>query len=786
MADGITFTIQGDPRGASAVGPGGGGLGYGPDNNTKTDSRDITNSVAVKFDIFNNQGEGNDSTGLFQDGVAPTVTGSIDLSSSGLELNSGDVIDATLTYNGTTLTETLTDTATGVSAPTQSYTVNIPSLVGGNTAFVGFTGATGDENAIQDILSWTFTTRAGTTTTIVSAPNPSVFGQAVTFTATVAPTSGTGTPTGTVSFVEGSTTLASSVSLNSSGVATFSTSSLAVGSNTVTANYSGDTTFQTSTGSDSTAPQVVDQASTTTTVTSAPNPSGFNQTVTFTATVAATAPGAGTPTGTVTFLEGTTTLASSVTLNGSDQATFTISSLAVGTHTITADYSGDTDFSVSTGNDSASPQVVNQTTSTTTTVSSAPNPSLSGQTVTFTATVTPTSGTGTPTGTVNFLEGTTTLATSATLNGSDQATFTTSTLTVGSHTITANYSGDSNFTASTGSDSASPQVVQATGTEASTTTVSSTPNPSVSGQTVTFTATVTPTSGTGTPTGTVNFLEGTTTLASSATLNGSDQATFTTSSLAVGSHTITADYSGDTTFAASTGSDSAAPQVVKKAATTTTLASAPNPSVPDQTVTFTATVAATAPGTGTPTGTVNFLEGTTTLASSVTLNGSDQATFTTSSLAVGSHTLTAHYSGDTSFQISTGSDSASPQVVNKASTTTSISSVSNPSVFGQTVTFTASVAPVSPGTGTPTGTVNFLEGSHHPGFQRDAQWIRSGHIYDFLAGGGQPHDHGQLQRRHELPCLHGKRFGFAASRQPGVHYHDGRLRAQSFSVPAKR
>jgi hypothetical protein len=80
-------------------------------------------------------------------------------------------------------------------------------------------------------------------------------------------------------------------------------------------------------------------------------------------------------------------------------------------------------------------------------------------------------------------------------------------------------------------------------------------------------------------------------------------------------------------------------------------------------VTFTATVAPVAPGTGTPTGTVDFLEGSTTLASGVTLDGSDQATFTTSSLAVGSHTITADYSGDTNFLASTGDDSASPQVV---------------------------------------------------------------------------------------------------------------------------
>jgi Bacterial Ig-like domain (group 3) len=536
---------------------------------------------------------------------------------------------------------------------------------------------TGDSATAQAPVSITPASTTATTTALSSTPNPSISGQTVTFTATVAATTpGTGTPTGTVSFVEGTTTLASSVTLNGSDQATFTTSSLAVGSHTITANYGGDSTFLASTGSDSASPQVVNQAAasttTTTTVSSTPNPSVTGQTVTFTATVAAT-DGNGTPTGTVNFVEGTTTLASSVTLDGSDQATFTTSSLAVGSHTITANYGGDGNFLASTGDDSASPQVVNQaaaSTTTTTTLSSTPNPSVSGQAVTFTATVAATDGTGTPTGTVNFLEGATTLASSVTLDGSDQATFTTSSLAVGNHTITASYSGDANFVASTGDDSASPQVVNQAA--ASTiTTLSSTPNPSVTGQTVTFTATVAAADGTGTPTGTVNFVEGTTTLASSVTLDGSDQATFTTSSLAVGSHTITASYSGDGNFLTSTGDDSASPQVVNQAAasTITAISSTSNPSVTGQTVTFTATVAA-ADGTGTPTGTVNFVEGTTTLASSVTLNGSDQATFTTSSLAVGSHTIAANYSGDGNFLASTGDDSASPQVVNQAASST--------------------------------------------------------------------------------------------------------------------
>ena len=196
--------------------------------------------------------------------------------------------------------------------------------------------------------------------------------------------------------------------------------------------------------------QTVNQANTTTTVISSANPSSFGQAVTFTATVTPNSPGAGTPTGTVTFLDGTTTLGSG-TLDASGHATLTTSTLAAGAHTIKVTYGGDANFAASTS--AALPQTVNSSTTanTATSLASNLNPSVFGQSVTFTATVTPTpTGAGTPTGTVTFLDGTTTLGT-GTLNASGQATFTTSTSTLaaGTHQITAAYGGDGNFAAST-------------------------------------------------------------------------------------------------------------------------------------------------------------------------------------------------------------------------------------------------------------------------------------------------------------------------------------------------
>jgi len=212
-----------------------------------------------------------------------------------------------------------------------------------------------------------------TTTTVTSSENPSNFGDAVTFTATV--TSGSGAiPFGSVTFYDSTTALSTGM-LNASGVATFTTSLLAIGNHTITAVYAGNTSFTGSTGSLNTNPQVVNQAISTTAVATSVNPSVSGQSVTFTATVAAVDQGLAVPTGTITFKDGASTLGTSM-LNGSGQTTFAISSLTVGTHSITAAYGGDTIFLPSAS--SSFTQVVIATgngTSTTLTVNGgSPNP----------------------------------------------------------------------------------------------------------------------------------------------------------------------------------------------------------------------------------------------------------------------------------------------------------------------------------------------------------------------------------------------------------------------------
>jgi hypothetical protein len=435
------------------------------------------------------------------------------------------------------------------------------------------------------------------------------------------------------------------------------------------------------------------QANTSTAVVSSANPSVHGQPVTFTATVSSAT--FGTASGTVTFRDcagsicafqtiGTATLSGGV-------ASLTTSSLLTTTHSIEAIYNGDANFIGSAG---FTGQTVNQDASALS-VASSKNPSAVGTTVTFTILVSATApGSGAPTGKVTIKDGATILATATLVAG--KATFSTAKLALGSHSINVTYPGDGNFTASSGG---LVQVVEG----ATTTTLASSVNPSVFGQAVKFTATVHHTTA-GTPTGTITFKDGGIALGPAVAVSGG-VATFSTSTLSAATHSITAGYSGDSHFLASTSAGLA--QKVNKAVTKSTVASSVNPSVSGQAVTFTIKVAAVAPGSGTPAGTVTLKDGAATIGSKALSGGT--AMITTSALGVGAHSITAVYSGNVSFATST--TPTLTQNVNKASTSTTLTSSPNPSNLGQTVTFTIKVTVNAPGSGTPTGTVTLKDGA---------------------------------------------------------------------------
>ena len=524
-----------------------------------------------------------------------------------------------------------------------------------------------------------------TTTTLGSSLNPSTYGQSVTFTATVAPASGTATPTGSVTFQDGGAFLGTGA-LDPSGQATYLTFALATGSHSITALYAGNSFFGGSTSRALT--QSVNTAATTTILTSSQNPSTLGQPVTFTATVSPPS-GTGVPAGSVTFKDGGTTLGTHLLNSG--QATFTTSALAAGSHSMTAVYPGNGNF---TG--SISPvltQAVNLI-ATSTSVGTSLNPSNYGQSVTFTATVTQSSGTVTPTGIVAFKDSATTLGNVTLSNG--QATLSTAKLSSGTHSITAVYLGSNTFAGST-----SPVLTQMVNQIATSTSLGSSLNPSAYGQAVTFTAVVTQSSGTIVPTGTVILKDGSASFATITLNNG--QAAFTTTKLYGGAHPITAVYAGNTNFSGSISP--VLTQTVSAIATSTSVTSSPNPSTYGQAVTFTTTVTPSA-GTIAPAGTVIFKDGSTNLGGRALSNG--QAAFTIATLSGGVHAITVVYVGNTNFTASTSPTLA--QTVNQIDTSASVTSSLNPSTFGQSVTLTAAVTPNS-GTTAPAGSVTFKDGN---------------------------------------------------------------------------
>jgi Bacterial Ig-like domain (group 3)/Beta-propeller repeat len=183
--------------------------------------------------------------------------------------------------------------------------------------------------------------RATTTISLTSLLNPSIYGQAVTFTAVVTSTIGAPPNGETVTFKNGTTVLGTGTL--SGGSASYTTSTLTGGTHGITAVYGGDANFAGSTSK--VVKQVVNKATTTTTLTSSLNPSNFGQSVTFTASVAPEY--SGTVKGTVTFYDGTTAL-KTVFLSGG-VAKYTTSTLSSGSHTITGTYNGSTNFTGSSG-----------------------------------------------------------------------------------------------------------------------------------------------------------------------------------------------------------------------------------------------------------------------------------------------------------------------------------------------------------------------------------------------------------------------------------------------------
>ncbi len=405
----------------------------------------------------------------------------------------------------------------------------------------------------------------------------------------------------------------------------------------------------------------------------------------------------GSPSGTISYYDATTqtSLGSADLGDGAsyDQALLILTTLGPGGHVIYAFFPGDDAYDA---NSACTSVVVNgngNSTTTSTALSANVGSSAFGQPVTFTAVVTGSDG-GIPTGSVSFITNSGASLGTASLDSSGTAQLTTYSLGVGSPTITARYSGDGTYTSS---DSAplTETVSRANTCMDLTSDVAS----SVFGQSVTLSATVI----SATATGSITFADNGATLGT-VSLGNNSTAHLTTSALALGSHTITAHYSGDANNLGSSASPIT--RMVSQASTSIDLTADADSSTFGQSVTFTAVVSVQNPGSGTPTGAVAFADNGTVLGT-VSLDSNGTASLTTSSLGAGSHSVVASYLGDTNDRLSSGSPLT--LTISQVPTSTTLTATPTAAAFGADDTLTATVAVQASGVGTPTGLVTFLD-----------------------------------------------------------------------------
>ena len=643
----------------------------------------------------------------------------------------------------TTLTATLGYTTTNNAAPTGTVNFFVDgSLLGSgslsngvatlgtttlgssttHTIYAVYNGDTNYQSSTAPTITTATSGATGTSTSLIVNPSPPVSGSTTSLVATVVATSGTGTPTGSVTFYEDNAALGA-ITL-SGGSATYSSTTLSgTTAHTFYAVYSGSTTYATST-----SPTVSTTASgttggtvtSTTTLTVSPNPPVSGSTTTLMATVIGSGAGVSGvyPSGTVTFLEDGTSLGTGTLVNqGSTLNPFMVATLTSTTlsgtaaHSFTAIYPGNSTYATST-----SPAVATVASSTLTpatlALSLSPNPPTAGSSATLTGTIT-TTGTTTPTGTITLYyddpPGGLPLG-SITVTGKTVTLLTQSGSLFSGNLYNAVYSGDSNYTGSTS------QNLQVTATQASTTTTVAVAATTVAtGGTVALTATIAASStvNSTSPTGTVTFSSSQGTLCS-ATISGTTAictATFTTA----GTQTITAAYGGDTNYLASTSTN--APTVTVGTTTTSagtlTASATPASVMYGNTVVLSSTLTPTTAVTGGPSGTVTFaLSGTTPVSytsSLVVVGTAATATYSIPTPAPGTYTVTATCTS-TNVTCTTLSATAALTVV-KGSTTTTLTADPTSPQSGETTVFTATVAPssstVNAAATAPTGTVTF-------------------------------------------------------------------------------
>jgi len=465
------------------------------------------------------------------DPVAVTLSSSLNPSTVGQAVTYTAMIDPATAAGTVEFTDSGSPIAGCTAQPVNSGSAKCAttfSAAGGPWIRAVYSGDSTYATSTSSYLTQTINKNASTVA-LASSANPSIVGQAVTYTATV----GSAAATGAITFEEDGAAIpgCTKKAITPGTATTCTTTYSTVGWHLMVAVYSGDNTYFTSTSS--TLTQVIHGDPPTVTLSASSNPSTVGQAVTYTATI----------TGTVEFTSSGNPIpgcTAQIVSTGSAKCTTTFS--AAGGPWIRAVYSGDSTYATSTS--SYLTQTINTNVSAVALASSA-NPSIAGQAVTYTATVSPAAATGA----ITFKEDGITIpgCSKKAITPGAPTTCTTTYSATGWQSIIAVYSGDDTYATST-----SPTLTQVIHGDPTTVTLSSSPNPSVVGQDVTYTAAVNPT----TATGTVAFQEAGTALTgcSAQTIN-SGKATCSVASYANwGSYNVTATYGGASDYLGSTSS----------------------------------------------------------------------------------------------------------------------------------------------------------------------------------------------------------------------------------------
>jgi hypothetical protein len=590
-----------------------------------------------------------------------TPTGAVTFfnQATGLTLCSGPV---TVTPGSGT-----TATAQCVFTPTGTGGVGVRNTIRANYA--------GDVNFAHGTASVTLTEAGSSTVTSITAgasPLVATLGSPMTLSANVTGNLGTGGPTGNASFsVDGTPVTGCGgvlVRQNNGSNASCQYTPVSVGSHTVTVSYSGDIYYAAAGPSSGVSFTVNGNASSTTSTSTLVSPSppvSSGSSITVSTTVSGSGP---TPTGTVSF---SATIGSSTTtpcpsagldLSGYATCTFTpaFSSGAGGTVSISASYSGDSNYAVSASSPNLSLAVQPTNTVTSLSLSELTNPLKLGSQETLTAKIT---GSPLPTGSVTFTDngtnvpcgngGTVAVTTSGTENCSYVPTY-------GSHTLQVTYSGSNVYlpVTSTTPGYANSASLIVTGAGNSTSVITSSANPSAYGTPVTFTDTITG-AGSNPPSGTVTFTASSGSICSPVSLTPTTGSTsiatcsWTPAVTGTGATvTVNASWPGDTSYAPKSAAAFTQTELGSASPTTFTLTPNANPIAAGA-----ITVTAKLTGPPTPTGTVSFTDNgnpiTCVAGSAVKLNTSGIGQCLYNISGSGSHTIVATYSGNTTYAVAT-------------------------------------------------------------------------------------------------------------------------------------